>query len=161
MFEKFKEKEIWRGVGIILISGLVLTSWWIGFFEIIFYVLGLYVAVYVISYIFKTTAVISFLLTIGGIILYVGSVVIGLYLLWNILTVMFTSSFFLGALFLLLLGVFGSFLPMTIGMTLGYPLIFMSEDIERRFHSVSLSQSEDYKIIDSEDKEEEITDNTS
>jgi len=150
MFGKLKDKKIWRGVGIALVGGLVLISWWVGLFEIVFYVLGLYAAVYIVSYVFKTTAVISFLLTVGGIVLYVGSALLGLYLLWIILTMMFTGSFFLGLLFLFLLGTFGSFVPMAIGMALGYPLIFISEDIEKRFHSVELSQPSNPEVVDVE-----------
>jgi len=116
------------------------VSWWAGWFQIVFYILGLYAAVYIISYLFRTTAVIGFLLAIGGTILYIGSLLLGLYLLWQILTMMFTGSFLLGFLFLLLLGAFGSFVPMAVGMTLGYPLLFISEDIERRFPSVESPQ---------------------
>lgn len=150
MFAKLKDKQIWRWVGIVLVGDLVFISWWVGWFEIVFYVLGLYAAVYIVSYIFKTTAIISLLLTVGGIILYLGSALLGLYLFWIILTVMFTGNFFLGLLFLFLLGTFGSFVPMAIGLALGYPLVFMSEDIEKRFQTIEVLQPKQPDLIDIE-----------
>jgi len=138
MLDNLKKKGILRSIGIVLVGGLVILFWWLGWFYIVFYILGLYGAVYIISYLFKTTAIISFLLGIGGFVLYAISAVVGLYLLYSVLQIMFTGSFLFGLLLLFLLGTFGAllyFIPMAIGLVLGYPLIFMSEDIEKRFHS--------------------------
>lgn len=133
-----KNKKFWRGVGIVLVGALVLGSWWFGWFQIVFYILGLYAAVYIVSYIFKTTGIITFLLSAGGLILYAVSAIVGLYFLYVILTIMFTESFLYGLLLLVLLSIFGSllyFIPMAIGLVLGYPLMWMLEDIEKRFHA--------------------------
>lgn len=145
MFKQLQNKGLWRGVGIFLVGTLVVASWWTGWFQFIFYILGLYGAVYLVSYLFRTTAIISAMLFIGGGILYIASALVGLYLLFNVLSIMFTESFFYGLLLIILLGTFGSllyFIPMAIGMVLGYPLMFMSEDIEKRFHK------SEYKVID-------------
>lgn len=132
------DKKILKNVGIFIVGGLVILAWWLGWFSVIFYILGLYGAVYVVSYIFKTTAVINFLLGIGGFILYSASFVIGLFLLYTVLRIMFTGNFFFGLILFFALGTFGAllyFIPMAIGIVLGYPLIFMSEDIEKRFYA--------------------------
>jgi len=142
MLDNLKKKTILRNIGIVLMGGLVILFWWLGWFYIVFYILGLYGAVYIISYLFKTTAIINFLLGIGWFVLYAISVVIGLYLLYSVLQIMFTGSFLFGLLLLFLLGTFGAllyFIPMAIGFVLGYPLIFMSEDIEKRFYYESVS----------------------
>src|SRR3989344_112754 len=136
MLSNLKESGLPRKVGILLVGGLIIVSWWLGWFYVVFYVLGLYAAVYVISYLFKTTVVAGFLMMVGGFILYVASGVIGLYWLYLILNIMFTGSFFYGLLLLVLLGTFGQllyFIPMAIGLALGFPLIFISNDIEERF----------------------------
>jgi hypothetical protein len=138
MLDKLKEKGILRGIGILLVGGLVLFSWWTGLFYIVFYVLGLYGVIYIVSYIFRTTAIISLLITLGGLFLYAISAVTALYLLYFILQIMFTGSFLLGLLLLFLFGVLGAvlyFIPMAIGLVLGYPLLFMHEDIEKRFNT--------------------------
>lgn len=145
MLDNLKKKGILRGIGIILVGGLVILFWWLGWFYIVFYLLGLYGAVYIVSYLFKTTAIISFLLGIGGFVLYAISAVVGLYLLYSVLQIMFTGSFLFGLLLLFLLGTFGAllyFIPMAIGLVLGYPLIFMSEDIEKRFHTENNNHKE-------------------
>lgn len=152
MLNKLKEKGILRGIGILLVGGLVLFSWWIGLFYIVFYVLGLY-GLYIVSYIFKTTAIISSLITLGGLFLYAVSAVTALYLLYFILQIMFTGSFLLGLLLLFLFGVLGAvlyFIPMAIGLVLGYPLLFMHEDIEKRF-STEHKKIEEYEYT-SDDK---------
>lgn len=149
MLEKLKNKTVLKNIGIVLVGGLTIVFWWIGWFYIIFYILGLYAAVYIVSYIFKTTAIINFLLVAGGVILYVISALVGLYLLYIILRIMFIESFFYGLLFLALLGVFGSllyFIPIAIGLVLGYPLIFMSEDIEKRFSKKDINQNKLFEI---------------
>ena len=145
MLDNLKKKGILRGIGIVSVGGLVILFWWLGGFYVVFYILGLYGAVYIVSYLFKTTAIISFLLVIGGFVLYAISAVVGLYLLYSVLQIMFTRSFLFGLLLLFLLGTFGAllyFIPMEIGLVLGYPLIFMSEDIEKRFHTENNNHKE-------------------
>jgi hypothetical protein len=127
-----------KNLGIVLAGGLVILSWWLGWFYIIFYLLGLYAAVYIVSYAFRTTAIITFLLSVGGVILYVASFIVGIYLLYLILKIIFTGTLWYGLLLLFILGIFGGilqFIPMAIGYVLAYPLIFMSEDIEKRVNS--------------------------
>ncbi len=153
MLNKLKEKGILKGIGILLVGGLVLFSWWIGLFYIVFYVLGLYGAIYIVSYIFKTTAIINLLITLGGLFSYAISVVTALYLLYLILQIMFTGSFLFGLLLLFLFGVLGAvlyFIPMAVGLVLGYPLLFMHEDIEKRF-SAEYKKIEEYEYS-SDDK---------
>lgn len=136
MFKYLKNKDTLRGLGIFVVGGLVILFWWIGWFQIIFYLLGLYGAVYIVSYMFKTTAVIGFLLAVGGFVLYVVSAIIGLYWFYQVLQIMFTENFFWGLILLVLLGTFGPllyYIPIAIGLVIGYPLMFMSEDIEKRF----------------------------
>ena len=93
---------------------------------------------YVVSYIFKTTAIINFLLFVGGFILYAIITLGTLYLLYIILRIMFGENFWNGLILLIILGVVGPFLrfvPMALGLVLSYPLVFMSQDIETRFYS--------------------------
>lgn len=147
MLDNLKKKGILKGVGIVLVGGLVILFWWLGWFSAVFYILGLYGAVYIVSYLFKTTAIITFLFSMGGFFLYAISAVGGFYLLYLILQIMFTGRLFFGLLLLFLSGIFGwlfYFIPMAIGLVLGYPLIFMSEDIEKRFHT----ENNNYKKIE-------------
>jgi hypothetical protein len=149
------DEKILKNIGIFIVGGLVILSWWLGWFSIIFYLLGLYGAVYVVSYIFKTSTVANFLLVVGGFILYAVCSIIGLYILFLILQMMFTGSFWLGLLYFAILGMFGSFLnliPMAIGLILGYPLIFISEDIEKRFYSKNNVSEGLYKEVDPQEE---------
>lgn len=125
-----------RKVGVLLVGGLVAFFWWSGMFYLVFYILGLYAAVYIVSLIFRTTAILTAIIGIGGFILYAASAIVGLYLFFLVLQTMFTVSFFTGLFQLTLLGIFGGllyFIPVAIGFVLGYPLIFMFQDIEKRF----------------------------
>jgi ABC-type transport system involved in multi-copper enzyme maturation permease subunit len=136
MMDSFKSKDNWRKVGIVIVGGLALLAWWLGWFSIVFYILGLYAAVYIVSYVFRTTAIASFMVAVGGFVLYAAVTLWGLYLLFSVLTIMFTESFLWGLGLLFLLSMFGGllyFIPMAVGLVLGYPLFFIIEDIEEKF----------------------------
>lgn len=156
MFKGLQNENLWRRIGIVIVGGLAIWAWLTGWFPIIFYFLGLYAAIYIVSYTFKTTAIATFLISIGGIILYFLVTVAGLYLLYSVLTIMFTESFLYGLLLLVLLSIFGGllyFIPMAVGFVLGYPLFFIIEDIEKRFEDkleVISSHPESQKNVYSE-----------
>ncbi len=125
--------------GIVIVGGLVILSWWLGWFSIIFYILGLYASVYIVSYVFKTTSIINFLIGSGVVVLNIISLIVGLYFMYIALQIMFTESFWRGFLYLGLFGLFARFLaliPVAVGLVLGYPLFFMSEDIEKRISAI-------------------------
>ncbi|MFH1455091.1 MAG: hypothetical protein ABIF22_02105 [bacterium] len=153
MLKNSKNKGILRSVGIVIVGSSVVLFWWFGWFNIIFYILGLYAAIYIVSYLFKTTSIIAVLISIGGFALYAISAIIGLYFLYFVLHTMFNGSFWFGLLLLILLGTLGRlllFVPVAVGLVLGYPLLFMSEDIEKRFTSKNIcdDNTEQKEIIE-------------
>ena len=134
---KKETKSIFRIVGIIIAVLLTFIAWSLGFLSIIFYLFGLYAVLYFLSIIFKTTAIINTILSTGMFLFYIWMTVWSLWLLYITLNIMFTESFFLGIILL----IFG--LPiaemilygvaMGLGFVLGYPLIWFSDDLEKRF----------------------------
>lgn len=124
-------------VGIVVAVLLVFIAWYSGFLPIIFYLFGLYAVLYFLSIIFKTTAIINTILGAGMFLFYIWMTIWSLWLLYITLSIMFTESFFLGIVLL----IFG--LPiaemilygvgMGLGFVFGYPLIWFSEDLEKRF----------------------------
>lgn len=130
-------KSLLKVLGVITIVILIFLSWFFGFFSIVFYILGLYAALYFVSLLFKTTIIIDFILGAGIFILYVSVGISMLYWLYIILQYMFTENLILG--FLLL--VFGLPIIVTIqyalgfgvGAVLGGPLLWFRNDLEKRF----------------------------
>jgi hypothetical protein len=152
-------KKLLKTIGLILVAGIIIITWWTGWFSFIFYLLGLYTAVYIVSYLFKTTSVISFMLSVGGILLYAVSGIIFLYLLYIVLSMIFNGGFVLGLIIFFLLSIFGGLLqliPISIGLILGYPLIFMLEDLEKKFALNNHIETE-YKEIIEIDSEKNIS----
>jgi MFS family permease len=131
--EESKTKKVFKIIGIAVLTLLVVASWFFGFFEIVFYILGFYTALYFLSLLFKTTAIIDTILVIGGIILYLGFAVLGLFLLYLVLRYIFEENFFIG----LLLFIFGiplvEMLFYALIMALGAPLIYFRSLLEEKF----------------------------
>ena len=134
---KEKTKSIFKAIGIIVVALLIFLAWFFGYFQIIFYLFGFYAVMYFISLIFKTTTIINTILGIGGFLLWGLLSIAGLGLLYLALKIMFTESLFLGLLILffglpiaemILYGI-----ALGLGFVLGYPLIWFSEDLEKRF----------------------------
>jgi hypothetical protein len=156
MINEPKNKDFLRSIGTIVVGGFALFAWWAGWFSVIFYILGLYAAIYIISYVFRTTSIATFLISVGGFILYLIVTIWGLYLLFNVLSIMFTESFLWGLGLLILLSMFGGllyFIPMAVGLVLGYPLFFIIEDMERRFGEKrdSGAVEVEYEVLSSDD----------
>lgn len=137
MLNKLKgNKELLKIIGAVVVSIIVLYAWYTGFLGFIFYIFGFYVALYVISRLFKTSVILQFLLGIGGFLLYI---IIAISLLWSFyiaLKIMFEGSFFYGLL-LIFVGIpIAQFLIYiiggSIGAVLGMPLFWMIEDIDNR-----------------------------
>ncbi len=127
-----KTKNIVKIIGIIVLVSLIVVSWFFGFFGIIFYLLGFYAALYFLSILFKTTAILDTIMTVGGIITYIGLAVLGLYLLYLTLNIMFTESFFWGLL-LLFFGIpIAEGLLYALIMALGAPLFFFRNQVEEQ-----------------------------
>jgi len=130
-------KGIFKTIGIIVTVLLVSVAWYYGFFEIIFYLFGFYTVLYFLSLVFKTTIIIDTILGIGIFILYALMGIWMLWLLYSALSIMFTESFFWGLLILIFgLPIAQMFLygiGIGLGFVLGYPLIWFSEDLEKRF----------------------------
>ncbi|MCG2699842.1 hypothetical protein L6274_02210 [Candidatus Parcubacteria bacterium] len=152
-----KTKSILKTIGIIIVVLLVGVAWSFGFFWIIFYIFGFYAVLYFLSLAFKTTAIINTILGIGGFLLYAFMGIWMLWLLYLSLNIMFTESFFQG----LLLVVIG--LPIAqailyavglgLGFILGYPLIWFSGDLEKRFGEKDyLLKENEYEVEGSKDK---------
>lgn len=74
--EESKTKKVFKIIGITVLVLLVVASWFFGFFGIVFYILGFYVALYFLSLLFKTTTIIDTIIVIGGIILHLGFLVL-------------------------------------------------------------------------------------
>lgn len=150
---KKETENIFRIVGIIVVVLLTFIAWSFGFLSIIFYLFGLYAVLYFLSIIFKTTAIINTILGAGIFLFYIWMTIWSLWLLYVILSIMFTESFFLGIILL----IFG--LPiiemilygvgMGLGFVFGYPLIWFSEDLEKRFGEEKFVSNE---YINSEDE---------
>jgi hypothetical protein len=126
-------KKVLKIIGISVIVILVVISWFLGFFGIVFYILGFYAALYFLSLLFKTTAIIDTIMVIGGIILYIGFGLLGLFLLYLVLRFMFERSFFLGLL-LFFIGIpLAETLFYGIMMALGMPLYYFRDQLEKKF----------------------------
>ena len=141
-------------VGIIATVLLVFIAWYSGFLPIIFYLFGLYAVLYFLSIIFKTTAIINTLLGAGMFLFYIWMTIWSLWLLYITLNIMFTESFFLGILLLIIgLPIAETILygvGMGLGFVLGYPLIWFSDDLEKRFGEKEKFISSEY--MDNEDE---------
>ena len=86
-------------------------------------------------------------MSVGMILIYIISAVAALYIIYLILQIMFEGHFIKGLIFFILAATFGPllyFIPTAIGFVLGYPLTFMSDDLEKRFNK-------DIYIINEED----------
>jgi hypothetical protein len=142
MNESESKKAGWKAVGIIGIVLAIIAAWFFGFFAIVFYLLGLYAALYILSIIFKTTKILEWFMGAGGILMWLLMTVGGLFLAYLFLKIMFEGSFLLG----LALLVFG--LPIAevlfygILAALAMPLVWMTEDLERRFNNVTVKITE-------------------
>lgn len=135
---KKETKNIFKTIGIIVTTLLVGVAWYFGFFGIIFYLFGFYAVLYFLSLIFKTTIIINWILGAGAFLLYA---LMGIWMLWlfyQALTIMFTENFFWGLLILFIGIPIAQMILYAIGMgvgfVLGYPLIWFSEDLEKRFN---------------------------
>lgn len=131
--EGSKTKKVFKIIGIAVLVLLVVVSWFFGFFGIIFYILGFYTALYFLSLIFKTTAILDTIMTIGGIILYIGFALGGLFLLYLVLRYMFEESFFVGLLLLIFGLPLAEMLFYAFVMALGVPIIYFRSQLEEKF----------------------------
>ena len=142
-----------KNIGIIATVLLIFIVWYFGFFQIIFYILGFYAALYFISIIFRTTAIINTILGGGIFLFYIWIAVWSLWLLYISLNIMFTESFFIGIVLLIIVLPIAEMILYGIatglGYILGYPLIWFSDDLENRF-------GEKEKLIPSEYVDSEV-----
>lgn len=130
--EESSTKKTLKVIGIITVVLLVFASWFFGFFGIIFYILGFYVVLYFLSLLFKTTAIIDSIMAIGGIILYFGFMVLGVFLLYLVLRYMFEENFFIGLLLLIFGLPVAEMLFYAIMMALGAHLSYFRELLEEK-----------------------------
>lgn len=150
-----------KNIGIIITVLLTFVAWYFGFFQIIFYILGFYAALYFISIIFKTTVIINTILGGGMFIFYIWTLIWSLWLLYIGLNIMFTESFFWGFVFLMIILPIAETIlygvAMGLGFVLGYPLIWFSDDLEKRFGEKRVQDSNAYinnnEILNYEDLE--------
>ncbi|MCK4524858.1 MAG: hypothetical protein KAU07_00265 [Candidatus Andersenbacteria bacterium] len=156
-----------KNIGIIITVLLTFIAWYFGFFQIIFYILGFYAALYFISIIFKTTVIISTILGGGIFLFYIWTAIWSLWLLYISLSVMFTESFFMGIILLVVVLPIAEMIlygiAIVLGFVLGYPLIWFSEDLEKRFGEKEKLVSDKYinnenEILDYEDLKNEEDD---
>ena len=130
-------KKYAKPLGIVLATIFVILAWSYGFLSGIFYLFGLYAAVYLLSILFKTTKILEFILGSGFILLYISVAILDLFLLYLALKFMFESSFFWGFLIIIIgfpiITPLSYFLFMGIGFIIGSPLIYFLEDLEKRF----------------------------
>lgn len=132
MKEESSTKKVLKIIGVVVLILFVVVSWFFGFFWIIFYILGFYTAIYFLSLLFKTTSIIDTIITIGGIILYVGYTVLGLFLLYLVLRHMFEKNFFIGLL-LLIFGIpLAEILFYAFIAALGVPLLYFRNLLEEK-----------------------------
>jgi len=131
--EESKTKQIFKVIGAIALVLLVVLSWLFGFFGFVFYILGFYAALYFLSLLFKTTAIIDTIMAIGGIILYLGFIVLGLFLLYLVLRYMFEVNFFIGLLLLVFGLPLAQMLFYALMMVLGAPLIYFRDQLGEKF----------------------------
>jgi len=126
-------RRLWRTIGLIAILGLMVWALQKGYFGVLFYVVGFYVALYIISLLFRTTALISFITGAGMLIFYPAMALIGLYLLYLVLKIMFTQNFFLGAILLVFGLPVAEAIVFAIAVALGVPLFWMRVTLSEKF----------------------------
>jgi len=132
VIEESKTKKIFRAIGIVVLVLLVIFSWWYGFFWIVFYTLGFYAVLYFLSLLFKTTYIIDVIMGIGGFILYLGFIVLGLFLSYLILRYMFEENFFIGVLLLTFGLPLAEMLFYALVMALALPLYYFREQVAEK-----------------------------
>lgn len=125
-----------KSIGAVVLALAVLYAWSIGFLGFIFYIFGFYVALYIISRLFRTAVILQFLVGAGAFLFYI---IIAISLLWFgyfALKIMFEGSFFYGLLLLLVGLPIAQFLIYiiagSVGFILGAPLLWMIQDLEKR-----------------------------
>lgn len=143
------QKSCLRILGLIFATIAIISLWYFGFLFFIFYILGLYFALYLISILFKTTSITSFLIGLGTFLLYVWFGIWYLFLLYLILKLTFEISF-LFIFSLLLTPVIHFFLLaifLLVGIIIGGPLLLIHSDLERRFGQKNTMESKQIEQV--------------
>jgi hypothetical protein len=137
-----------KGFGLMFVSGGMLLLQANSWFSIMFYILGLYAAMYSASYISQTDAVVGFLTRMGIFLMRIFWVVqasIYLCLLKEILTILFMGSLGSGSfawgvfsllVFIRLHGLV-NVIHVVVGLVLVYPLMLMNKDLEKQCTTIT------------------------
>lgn len=125
----------------------------LGFLWIVFYVLGFYAALYFLSLMLRTTAIVNFVFGIGAVLAWIAIVVVDLFALYLTLRYMFEDNFLLGLLILFVGLPFLHFLLQSFLIALGAPFMWFMNDLEERFSKTEPAKNVPYRVLDEGAKE--------